>query len=159
MKSIGSSQARQFVANYTHGKQKRTKTGKKEAEEEKDLVAKTSIHPRHASSVRRLAKRGKYCLADYPALTFKTIQAPHPSCFAEDGVLDFVLLTPCPTHGIAHLYLRQAAKPAPARLPAACSTEYAWLALPASWMVPGNSTFLLDNSTPRNDHQMKHIYP
>jgi hypothetical protein len=65
LKFIGSSQAHQFVASCTHGKQKRTKTGKKETEEEKDLVAKTLINPRHASSVILLTKRGNHCLAGY----------------------------------------------------------------------------------------------
>jgi hypothetical protein len=87
LKSISSSQARQFVASYANGKQKRTKTRKEKTEEAKNLVAETLSNPRQASSVSPLTQRANRCLPGYPALASETICVPHPSRLAKDGAL------------------------------------------------------------------------
>jgi hypothetical protein len=87
LKSISSSQARQFVASYANGKQKRTKTRKEKTEEAKNLVAATLSNPRQASSVKLPTKRASCCLPDYPALASATNRVLHPSRFTKGGVL------------------------------------------------------------------------
>ncbi len=157
LKSMGSSQGRQFVASYKHGKQRRTKARKEETEEAKNLIAKTLSNPRHASSESRRTMRVKHRVAGYSALTFERIRAPHSSRLAKDGFFWLSTATSSRQAKCGAI----AFPPRPPRLLRQCYGQVTRPKAP-TWCQSHHvsfrktNAFLLDNSTPGNDHQKGH---